>query len=513
VNHHFRRRGGLSLAWFLGGIWYGLWIVVAYSIGTIAADPEKLQALRESVPKGLLLLTLYWQLVPVVMVSSGVSLDLNRILVYPIPRNQLFGIEILLRITTCAEMVLVTAGLAAGLWLNPSIPGAAPAALVPFVIFNLLISAGLRDLLGRLVSRKGFREIAVLVIVLLAASPQLLLLSEQPAALRRAGEVAAGWLMPWGAAAAATVGDRWVAGVIVLLFWTAAAYGFSRDQFERALRFDAAEARSRPGSLRRGSGLAWLWRVTEVILSDPLAALLEKEIKSLSRSSRFRLVFLMGFSFGLLIWFPLTLNDDFPLRSDYLTIVSLYAVLLLGDVCFWNNLGLDRGAARIYFAVPLKLGTVLAAKNLAAILFVWLEVAAVAFVSAILQFPVTVANVLEALAVTFVFALFLMVAGNLLSTRYPRPLNPSQSWSTGSTVRVQMYLFLLYPVAAIPLALAYGARYAFDSNIAFYGVLGIDLFFGALLYPIALESAVSYAESRKEQMLATLSQAEGPISF
>src|SRR5258708_23141135 len=66
---------------------------------------------------------LYWQLAPLVSASLGASLDLKKLLMYPIPHAKLFVVEVLLRITTCAEMVLFLTGVVVGLFRNPLFGG------------------------------------------------------------------------------------------------------------------------------------------------------------------------------------------------------------------------------------------------------------------------------------------------------------------------------------------------------------------------------------------------------
>jgi ABC-2 type transport system permease protein len=73
-------------------------------------------------------------------------------------------------------------------------------------------------------------------------------------------------------------------------------------------------------------------------------------------------------------------------------------------------------------------------------------------------------------------------------------------------------LLLIYPVLALPIMLAYMARYAFESDAAFYGVLAIAALLGALVYSVAMDSAVSAAEVRKEAIVTKLSHGEGPVA-
>ncbi len=60
-----------------------------------------------------------------------------------------------------------------------------------------------------------------------------------------------------------------------------------------------------PKPSRRSWWIEWFYRLPSALLKDPLGALIEKEFRFLVRSPRFRLVFLMGFTFGLVIWLPM----------------------------------------------------------------------------------------------------------------------------------------------------------------------------------------------------------------
>ena len=61
----------------------------------------------------------YWQIAPVISAGLGASLELRKLLIYPIPHGKLFTVEVLLRITNCAEMLILIAGAATGLLRNP----------------------------------------------------------------------------------------------------------------------------------------------------------------------------------------------------------------------------------------------------------------------------------------------------------------------------------------------------------------------------------------------------------
>src|SRR6266513_1254645 len=98
------------------------------------------------------------------MVSTGHALDLRKLMVYPIPHGELFTLEVLLRITAAIEMMLMVLGAATGILFNRSVPFWGALGLLSFIAMNLFLAAGLRDLIGRLLARKGIRELVVILI-------------------------------------------------------------------------------------------------------------------------------------------------------------------------------------------------------------------------------------------------------------------------------------------------------------------------------------------------------------
>ncbi len=518
INFGFRR-GGLGSV-FTGVfmlIWYGLWALGAWGLFHLSADQKAMQAgLAEQLPAGLLLMLLYWQVVPIVMASSGLSLDMSRLLVYPIPHVQLFRIELLLRMTTAVEMLLIAVGLFAGLLANPGVPKWAPLFLLVFIVFNVLLSAGLRDLVARLLARSGIREVLVFVIVIATVLPQALIVTRSS---RRVGAVLDrnwGDFWPWTATARLITGNFEVFALLSLLVCTALAGWFARAQFERSLRFDAAAASSTTAA-QRASRFESLYRFPETFLRDPLAGLVGKELRFLSRAPRFRLLFLMGCSFGLLIWLPLltrgagSAGAGGGFRSNYLTIICAYALMLLGEALFWNQFGMDRSAAQTYFVTPVRFSTVLLAKNMVAVFFIALEVLLVTAACLALRFPVTLREAGEACGVTAVLTVLLLGVGNIMSVRYPRPVDPGKSWRNSGS-KSQAWLLVLYPVLSIPILLAYMARYAFESDLAFWAVIGVDLLLAGAFYYVALESACETAVSRREEIVQLLSNAQTPVA-
>jgi ABC-2 type transport system permease protein len=517
---NFYTRGNFGMLIFtlvMSAFWYGLLVFGGVAASMVTSDPRQLPMLQRSGSAALFFMFLYWQVVPILMASTGAGIDLKRITVYPVSRRELFTLEVLLRLTTGADMLLILIGAFVGLAMNPAVPWAKPLVFLPWVAFNLLLATGLRDLLGRMLARRRGRELAMLALVLLGGMPQVLFISGAPEWLRAfRNQLDFNW-WPWLSTARLATDRFRATDLIAILAWTAGAAVFGWRQFQRGFAVDTDEARATPTEASRFA--AWtdrLYSLPSVLLPDPLGGLVEKEIRFLSRAPRFRIVFLMGFSFGLLIWLPLAFRGgqeaDGFFAQNYLTIVSGYALMLLGEVSFWNVFGFDRGAVLNYFVLPVKFSRVLIAKNITAAVFVFLEIGAIALVCFLLRMPVTLAKLAECYAVTAVMTLLLLAVGNLGSVYYPRPVNPGHSWRSAAAGRFQAFLMLLYPLVSIPVILAYLARYAFETQWAFVGVLAVGAAIGAIVYSVALDSAVEAVEKRREQVLTALSAGEGPVT-
>lgn len=509
-----RWNGGTAFAAFAGVLWYGGFTVMAVFAARYFAEAPETGSMQRVLAPGLLAVFVYWQSAPVLMAAAGASLDLKKLLVYPVPRGWLFGLEVTLRVSMCAEMLILLVGTGIGLERNPGVPGYKPLWLVPFALLNLLLSVGVRDLITAMWKRRGAREIAALSLVLVVALPQLLLLKGLPAWLHPALAALHRGPWPWNAAAALLVGNPAWMIASELCAWLAVAYAFGRWQFERGLTLDpgAAEAEGRrPG--RRG----WVERMATAAAApfhDPLAAMVEKEVLSMGRSRRFRLLATIGFFLGLVIWVPLAFSGDPStafMRDHYLTIVSLYSVVLLADAIFWNVFGFDGAAAQFYFVTPASIRTALAGKNVAAIFFLLLEITAVVCACALLRLPVTPARLGEAYGTALTLSLFLLAAGNLTSVWQPRRVEAGSVFRKSAGGAVQAAVLMILPLACAPLALAYLARYAFDSEAAFYAVLAVDAAAGWAVYKVASDSAAERAAREKETMAARLSRGAGLV--
>ncbi|MBL8229101.1 MAG: hypothetical protein JNL98_11515 [Bryobacterales bacterium] len=507
-----RARKGSMVAVAIGSaVWYGLWGMAAAAAVLFLSETTNTERAYSFLAGGLLIALLYWQVIPVLMVSTGASLEIKRLRVYPVPHSQLFQLEVLLRLSTGLEMIILLAGMTVGLARSPVLPLWPAIVFVPFLAFNLFLAAGVREALVRFFSQKKTRELTVLAIALMAALPQVVLMSQGARRLGALLKDLPSVVWPWTATAHIVTGDlgwrNWV-GVVV---WTAVAYGFGRWMFEKGLHFDEEAARASGGKVSAAGWRDWLFRLPGSWLRDPVAVMVEKEFRTLFRSSSFRLLFLMGFTFGILIWFPMQYRGRFA-PDHFFVIVCAYAMLLLSDALIWNYFGFDRSAVSFYLLAPVPIVDVLVAKNIAAVALVLLELMMITAVCFAVGFMRSVQVALDGYLVALAILTYLLGIGNWSSFKYPKPVDPNQSWKRGNPGRFRFLLLLIYPLIGAPFAFAYFARDAWEMEWVFYAIVAALAGVGAVVYGMFLESALKVANEQKEYYLRELSQTETPIT-
>ncbi len=221
----------------------------------------------------------------------------------------------------------------------------------------------------------------------------------------------------------------------------------------------------------------------------------------------------MASTFGAVLWLPQVMRSkDGCVAQNYVTMATLYGMLVLGEVLYWNVFGFERASAQQWFVTPVRFGAVLRAKNLVAILYMLLAVALLSTIAAVLPVGVGAPQIVDALAAAAVFLVCVMGAGNLTSVYMPRPIDAAQAWRN-NTSKTQFLLLFAYPLLTIPVALAHLARWATDSYWAYHAVLAVAFLIALCFFSVATETAEEVAESRKELIVAALSHQDGPVSL
>ena len=173
-NHLPRTNAGSIMTWLVSMLWYGMYAGFGTALA-IGLPGVSLIAIQKWLPVGLLGVFLFWQLVPLFTLSSGWSLQLNKLQIYPVSDSALFGLEILLCLTTAPEMILVLVGAMIGLVRHPNVPLYAPFFLLVYIPFNLFCSLAIRELLLHSFERNRFRELFAILLISIGVLPQLLL--------------------------------------------------------------------------------------------------------------------------------------------------------------------------------------------------------------------------------------------------------------------------------------------------------------------------------------------------
>ena len=521
-----RGEGGrlrLSGSILFGVFWYGVWTLAAFGA---AAIPNLIG--REDVENalgGILLFAFaYWQLAPLMTLSLGVSLEMSKVSIYPVSSLTLFAAECLLRLGTGAEIVLLLGGLFVGLVTAGSPHAMAlAAAFLLFGAFNVFLSAGIRNLIERLFQRRRVREIALIALIGCAVLPQVLIWSQSARGVTKGFFLSTRgipyWLLPSGVAGKAGGGTGEWTDWILLSAMVAAAAFFGYRQFlvgYRRVQVGGAEGEAMGGRTKV--------KLTEMVLrrltagfGDPVGGLVEKELKYLWRSPRFRLPFFMGFTFGVIAWVPIMRkwHDSFGgwFEQSAVTFIALYAFLLLGPVMFLNRFGFDRQSARFYFWLPLEFRQLLIAKNLATLVFAAAELALITLVCALIGLPSGPREILEAAVVSSIAMLYLLSVGNHTSVRFPTASNPDRVSRAGMGHGLSAVIqFLLFPLSLAPIAAAFVTRRAGWGEEAFAGVLALAAVGGAALYLYTLSRTALIGRRDRESLLAYLTEGGGPVS-
>ena len=519
-----RTNVGSVLAGLVGLLWYGIFIAAGISFSIVIPELS-LAELRAHLPVGLLAVFLFWQIVPLFTLSTGWSLQLNKLQIYPVSNSAFFGIEVLLRISTAPEMLFVIFGGFIGLLRHPATPFLSPFFLLLFIPLNLFLSLAIREIILHSFERNRFRELFTIFIISISIMPQMLLRTglghkATPFFL----SVAHNRWTPWQSTAMLSLGKFPLFEAVYLLCWQLVCYWLARWLFIRSMSFEdtvrAASVDVTTGNEKQfgGRSLGGLANLSNRLFSDPLAALVQKEVVSLLRMPRFRISFGMACIFSVLIFIPIAWNslskgNSSFMHNNFLSVVTLYGLLMLSDVLLLNIFGLDRNAAQLYFVAPIPFATVVKAKNLAAILFLAIQSLGVLVVVALVRVPITGFNVISSLIAAAVVGLFFISAGNLSSIIMARPSDPKQTFRKQSGGKMQLWLLLCSLTMFLLLGLAFLAQWAFNSNWALLGVLALEFAIGLVVYRIALDSAVEKGLRDREQLIDALSKGAAPIGL
>lgn len=508
-NRMTRTRAATVVSGIFSVLWYGLYC--AFALGLAYALPKATWAhIEQWVPSGLLGMFIFWQFVPLFTLSAGRAFDFSKLQAFPIESGTLFTIEAVLGVTTSPEMIITLLGVIAGLARHPAISHTAPLFLLLYIPFNVLFSVALREFVMRLFRKNRLRESLGIFVIALSIAPSYILgTSVGRHSTGKALLIGNAPGTPWHAVSMLGIHVFSWTALAIMIFWIGAAYGAARWQFVRTLRSDSdtvglgpgAAFSARKGQRHRSDRAGLVGRLAP----DPMAALLQKELQSLRRMPRFRVMVGMACVFGMLIGTQLVRHHEHGFLQHYFVpMANVYGFLFMGEVLVWNVFGFDRRAAQLYFAAPVGFGAVLRAKNAVAVLFLAMQTVIVLGLALLLRIPVSGQTVVDDLAISAVVAIFFLGLGNLTSVMLPKAVDPNQTFRKQASGNVQLWLLLCSAGIATLLGFGLLAEYALRSHWAFWSVAALEFTIGVVVYRIATESAVRRARREQERLLQTL---------
>ena len=234
-NHLPRQTWGSILSTLVSVVWYGGAVTLGVLL-TLIIPTQPLSEISRNLGIGLLGVFVFWQVGPLFTMSAGWSLQLNKLLIYPIPKRTLYAIEVFLRLTTAPEMIPVLLGGAIGLLRHREIHGWWGLGLLLFIPFNLFLSLTIREVVLHSFERNRFRELFTVLLVSIGLLPQILLrtgLGHRVQPYFSAVSNSA-W-SPWAQTAQVALGTASLWALLGLLAWTAVFFVLSHRLFERSL--------------------------------------------------------------------------------------------------------------------------------------------------------------------------------------------------------------------------------------------------------------------------------------
>ncbi|MDE3153584.1 MAG: hypothetical protein KGN76_00675 [Acidobacteriota bacterium] len=389
----------------------------------------------------------FWQLFPLVANTFMEQLDAPQLLRFPLD----FRAYALIRV---AYGLLGPLPVVGGLWLSGMTlgitvaqPGLLPwtaLVLLVFAAFNILLTRTIFSWAERWLAQRRTREIMTVVLFLCLigfqfSGPLISRLSGGRAVRLRpvAVEIASvqRFLPPGMAAEAVALAARgrpagalaYAAGLGVCIVAVGWLLGVRLRAEYRGENLSEASARPAAGTVRTAAREGW----PTLGLPGPVAAVLEKELRSFMRSPPLVFILLMP----LVVLALLLLGTGGPSHGDVpafmthapdlaLPIGAAYALALLTNFSY-NALGAEGSGVQLYFVMPAAFRRVALGKNLAHTAIIALQVLLVWGVLTVISRAPSAAIT----AVTFAglcFALPLeLAAGNLLSLMFPKKVDYS----------------------------------------------------------------------------------------
>lgn len=544
VNGLRSKRGAFELG--ARTVSFVLYAFMGLALGTMMgagafalASDEKWQFL----PAVFWVVCILWQVGPVMLASFQEQFDLGILLRFPVRFRSYYLLYVVFGLADVSTIIGALCCL--GIWVGvtmarPELFAWTALALAAFAAFNILLVRAVFAWIDRWLSQRKTREIvgALFMIFLLSLQllnpalhqkrrPQPRTPQERIENLRRMETEFAPWIktayavqqgLPPGLAARALrqAGNRQPVGALaslgVLGLWALAAGSvlarrlkaeYRGENLGSAPRRETSRAKTssvRASLVRREGG----WRLGG---SSPIAALMEKEARSLMRT--LPLLWVIGAPL-LMVLVMASIYRSNASGHPFLYALPFYvAFALMGFTqMFSNNLGAEGAGIQLLFLSPTPIRTVFLAKNLFHFLLFWLDALLVGILTTLrLGWPQGVTVAATAAWVLFALPCCLAV-GNIFSLRMPFRIHPGRmTRQRGSQANALLALLVQLGFLAVGAAV-FALSWSLDRQWLATPIF-LALAVGAVLvWMRVLGNADAIANQRRDALMATLMKTE-----
>jgi hypothetical protein len=416
---------------------------------------------------------LMWATLPL-SVGSGRQFDPGRLLMYPISLSKLFAIDFISEVTALQSIFAIPSmiAVALGVGLGTGRMSMALAAMLPAVIFGMALSKWLSVAVGSLLRRRRTGGETLIALIGVAAGLGGALVGQLAPAIFKHADSFKGlrWTPPGAAAFALTQGLREGAtGEYLLALATLTAYAtiLVAVTFWIARRavMGAGGAKRKGGAREKREALEKYTGWELPLLSPQLSAVVEKELRYVTRNAQVRMMVLMP-----LILIVVRLINTTRLRSEgysgsaFLNDLLYYGdglittggvlyvfLILTGISC--NQFAFEEGGMRALILSPVDRKRILIGKNIAMTIVALVFSSALLIINELVFSDLTVRGLLFAALAFVYFSMMVSVIGNWLSIRFPKRMKFGKRLNVSGVVGL-LLIPMIIVLGAPPIAAA-----------------------------------------------------------
>jgi hypothetical protein len=442
-------------------------------------------------------LYLMWATVPL-SIGGGKQFDAGKLLMYPITLRKLFAVDFISELTTLHSVFAVPAVLAIciGAGLGSGHLSTTLIVAIPAILFGVALSKWLSTTIGLLFRRKRARGETILALIGAVAglggaiagqvAPVLFKHAESFRSLRWTPSGAAAFLLVGNAAddrlayaVAFLMLSAYAIVLIIVTYWIArrAALGFEGRKKQKPRVESNTSAQGYSG-----------WQLP--LLSADLSAVVEKELRYVTRNAQVRMMALMPLILIVIRFVnsqrlgtarPNTPNDFLTYGSGLLLIGGVLYVFLILAGLSCNLFAFEEGGMRTLILSPIDRRKILLGKNIVLTLVALVFATVLLILNTIIFRDITAGNLLFLSLSFIIFAAISATMGNSLSIRFPKRMRFGKRLNVSGVaglLLIPMVILLATPPLLATLIGYFTRSLVYEyATLALFAVLSVGLYF------------------------------------